>query len=583
MKPIQIIFVVLLILFVAFFGVLALQPYDTMQRTLNALMPDGTFESLNAQNIGVFRALFAFLAVAALVKAWLVAARWKMFTQLPARLLSDLRTLREDFRPQPDSNRHLAAMFVIMVCALAARLPDLHRFMLHDEAYTALAFGSSLRAALTDYHLPNNHVLHSVLVYFSTSLFGFAPWAVRLPTFIAGLLIIPAVSLFGARFYNRETGLFAALLAAFSPALVGFATDARGYGLLTLLTLLAFAAADHVRLYRSLFGWALLALLCALGFLTNPVMFFPFGIIFAWLFFENLVAPTPAYQSKWHFTAWWTASGLATAALTLGFYTPIFIYSGPAAVFGNNFVASMPWDVFDDYLPFRILETWQYWIQDVPLPLVGVLLAGVILSFVFYRRAATHRFPLPLAAVIWLSILLLWHRPDPHAKIWGYLNPILLTWAAAGLGVVLRRVKLPVIPSLPRWSLFRTVFALGMAAALSAAGVSILTIPARWADMGPMNRLVLDLKDRIQPNDGILVATPDDSPLWYYARLHGIPNDHFDSALPRQRLLVITNTTLNQTPESVLTERAPGITCAPPGGSVLLTRDFFTVYECLLP
>ncbi len=567
-----------------FFTALAFMPLADMQSALNARMPDGSFESLTAENAIVFKVLFAFLALTLAAVAGLVTFRRAWLSALPARLASDWRNFRQDFRPQPDSNRHLAAMFVIMVCALAARLPDLNRYMLHDEAYTVLAFGASIQSALTDYHLPNNHVLHSVLVNLSTSLFGLDPWAVRLPAFAAGLLIIPAVSLFGARFYNRETGLFAALLAAFSPSLVSAATDARGYGLLMLFTLLAFAAADHVRLYRSLLGWGLLALLCALGFFTIPVMLFPFGIIFAWLFFENLLDPLPAYRNKWDFIAWWAACGLATAALTLLFYTPIFVYTGPAAVFSNNFVASMPWDVFDDYLPFRIVETWGFWIQGVPQPVVGVLLLGVSLSFVFYRRAATHRFPLPLAAFIWLAALLILRRPDPHGKIWGYLNPIVLTWAAAGLGVVLRQVKLPALPSLPRWSLFRTLFALGMAAALSAAGVSILTIPARWADMGPMSRLVLDLKTQIQPADGVLVATPDDAPLWYYARLYGLPNHHFDSTLPRQRMLVVTNAVYGQTLASVLDERAPaGTACTPPGGSVLLVREFFTVYECLLP
>ncbi|MEJ5225679.1 MAG: hypothetical protein WHV44_14570, partial [Anaerolineales bacterium] len=165
-------------------------------------------------------------------------------------------------------------------------------------------------------------------------------------------------------------------------------------------------------------------------------------------------------------------------------------------------------------------------------------------------------------------------------KIWGYLNPFLLIWAASGWGYVLGRVRLP-FP--PRWSLLRIAFFGGMAAALAASGVAILTIPARWADMGPMNRLVLDLKAQTRPDDGIVALTPDDAPLWYYARLHGLPPHHFDISAPHRRLLVVVNTALGQTPQSVLSERAPGVACLPESRTVLLTRDFFLVSECLLP
>ncbi len=78
-------------------------------------------------------------------------------------------------------------------------------------------------------------------------------------------------------------------------------------------------------------------------------------------------------------------------------------------------------------------------------------------------------------------------------------------------------------------------------------------------------------------------ATPDDAPLWYYARLYGIPDHHFSGKQPYQRLLVIVNTSLGQTPQSVLTERAPNVTCTPTAEDVLLTREFYTVYLCPLP
>ena len=83
-----------------------------------------------------------------------------------------------------------------------------------------MAFARSLFAAATDYHLPNNHVFHSILVYFSTRIFGIQPWAVRLPAFTAGVLLVPAAYWLAKRLYDRWTALGAALLVAWFPPLI---------------------------------------------------------------------------------------------------------------------------------------------------------------------------------------------------------------------------------------------------------------------------------------------------------------------------------------------------------------------------
>ncbi|MEJ5225748.1 MAG: hypothetical protein WHV44_14920, partial [Anaerolineales bacterium] len=111
----------LLITTVLFFGALSLLPFTPLQHTLNALMPDGEFESLTAQNARVFRALFAFIALIAALKTWLVIRHWDALLRLPARLQADLRTLYLDLRPRPESRLHLTALTVIMLSALAAR------------------------------------------------------------------------------------------------------------------------------------------------------------------------------------------------------------------------------------------------------------------------------------------------------------------------------------------------------------------------------------------------------------------------------------------------------------------------------
>jgi len=80
-----------------------------------------------------------------------------------------------------------------LLLAIVLRVPLLlHQPMRHDEANTFSELASRpLYYALSIYSAPNNHLLHTLLVHLSYSLFGNYPWAIRLPAFVAGLLLIP--------------------------------------------------------------------------------------------------------------------------------------------------------------------------------------------------------------------------------------------------------------------------------------------------------------------------------------------------------------------------------------------------------
>ena len=63
--------------------------------------------------------------------------------------------------------------------------------------------------------------------------------AVRLPSIIAGTLVIPALYLLGRELYDRRTGLVAAAFGAASPLLIWYSQEARMYAFVTLFGLLA--------------------------------------------------------------------------------------------------------------------------------------------------------------------------------------------------------------------------------------------------------------------------------------------------------------------------------------------------------
>jgi Dolichyl-phosphate-mannose-protein mannosyltransferase len=87
-----------------------------------------------------------------------------------------------------------------------------------------------------DVHPP----LHHLLLWVTVRIAGAGETAVRLPSLIAGTLLVPALYFAGRELYHRHrVGLLAALVGALSPLAVWYSQEARMYSLFMLLALLA--------------------------------------------------------------------------------------------------------------------------------------------------------------------------------------------------------------------------------------------------------------------------------------------------------------------------------------------------------
>ncbi len=394
-------------------------PYDALKTLSDALTSDGNFNTLKGENVDVFRALLAAAGLTLLVAAALTAfRRWSLLAPAFRRFLPDLKILFRSCLPSRKEGAFLVAALLVTVIAGILRLENICSSLHHDEAYTFVAFARSLFTAVSDYHLPNNHVFHTVLVYLSTQAFGIQPWAVRLPAYVAGVLLSPVVYALGKRHYDRWTGLAAALLIAFSPVLISYSHNARGYTLVALFTLLLLLLADFVRRQVNLPAWGLISLLSALGMFTVPVMLFPIGIVFLWLFLENLYSTPEPYRSRRRFLRYWAASGFGAALLTILLYLPILVYSGPADLFANSFVTPLPWGELLETLRLRFAETWSEWTYRMPLVVIVVLVMGLLLSLGLHKKISTLCIPLQLATFLWIGLLILVQRPNAWSKEW---------------------------------------------------------------------------------------------------------------------------------------------------------------------
>ena len=474
------------------------------------------------------------------------------------------------------------ALASVTIVATFTRLAFVNHPFQHDEAYTFEAFAvRPFSKIITDYSLPNNHVLHTIFVRMSYLLFGDSPLAVRLPALLAGVLMAPLTYYVARRLYNRSAAVVSAALVAAAPVLIGYSTDARGYTMLCMITLGGFGLGIYVLNHKNRAAWLLLSVLSALGFYTLPIMLYPYGIIMLWLFGSALLGDRGKdYDSFWRMLKYLIFSGLLTVVLTILLYTPIFIFSGVGSVTSNGFVGSLSWIDFRQTLPVRLLETWQDWTLNVPEVLGYILVAGVGLSLVFHRKISQRRFPIQAAALIWLTVTMLIQRPNPWARVWLYLFAPVMIWASAGLLAPIQvwgarwrgKIKLDALVS--------TLMAL----AILGAGVvyGIINIPEQNA-VKDIEASAIFLSSRLQPLDRIAMDYPMDVPFWYYARLHGISQDFiFDVPnRPYDHVYVIVNTNFGQTVQSVLTTRAKdGVTCNPSSIQKIKTIDYTEIYEC---
>lgn len=484
-------------------------------------------------------------------------ARWQKAISCGAqRLAEDAAALWAWVRAVPLTRGEALALGMLVCAALLVRVVRLNAPMQYDEAYTVVAFASRpLTAVVSDYHLPNNHIFHSLLVHFAIRLVGMQPWAVRLPALFAGLLLLPAAYALARTHYNRHAALIMAGLTAYLPLLVDYSVTVRGYSLLQLLTCLLFLLGGYLLGRRSALGWALITLLAALGFYTVPVMLYPFGGVWLWLFFSAALGEAkPAYGSFWRFGICLLAFGAGTAALTALCYLPVILVSGSDALLRNPFVAPMGWDALMEALPGGVGTAWAQWVKEVPPWLTAALVAGVALSLPLHRRVCRFRLPLQVVLPLWMTAVTLAQRPQPIPKIWLSLVPLFLLWAAGGWAGALNALR--------GWIGARGVHA---AVAVVLALLMLLTVLQTLPSLGDWNakseleQAVIYLAGRVEEGDIIIADYPIDPQVGYYARLHGIPDVHWRKYVhrPYRRAFILVDPVQEQTLESVLAHRAP--------------------------
>jgi len=465
------------------------------------------------------------------------------------RISSDLRAFAIDLTTttrflSPSESLCLSGLTLF---AALLRFPFLFQPMRGDETYTFLTYASHpFYVGLSFYNDTNNHLFHTLLMRLCYLLLGNHPWALRLPVFVAGVLLVPATyfagrSLYGTATalgietaYGRETGLLAAALVAASSPLIEYSANARGYSLFCLEFMLLIPIAAYAFRKDNFFAWTLVAGLAALGFYTMPIMLYPFGGVVLWLllliFFRDADSPLPPVHALRRL-----ATVVAFGALaTLELYSPVLAVSGPQALLGKKLAQPRPFLTFLHDVPFPLASTWRQWNRDLPLAIVFVLAAGFFLALLFHRRLGRQRVPIALAMLLWIVPLVLAQRIVPFDRVWLFALPLYLIVASAGC-------CLAILSAFPRAHARHAVLLLSIVASLLLGLIVQRRGSVYLANEGRgIEQVALYLKQTLKPGDSVVAVVPSDTLLLYYLQKYKIPSSYLN-APSHGRVLVLVN------------------------------------------
>ncbi len=200
-------------------------------------------------------------------------------------------------------------MLVILLSGLALRLYGLDRTSLwNDEVISWFQarqpFWNMIQATANDSALP----LYNLILYPTIRLFGDSEIALRLPSAIFAIANIYLLYRLGTVLWDRLTGVFAAMLLAFSGFHLWYSQEARMYSLLALAAT-AFALATVQLLSRP--HWLRAALCTAAGM---ALLYTHLYGIFVWAGINAAAAAALLTGAKWVAVdrkTWLAANGLA--------------------------------------------------------------------------------------------------------------------------------------------------------------------------------------------------------------------------------------------------------------------------------
>lgn len=450
-----------------------------------------------------------------------------LFNLLKEQVFDILSFLRKEIFPSfQDSFRSVYSntwLLFVLIIGFGIRGYYLYQPMRYDESVTFLSFVNGNLQSLFYYPYPNNHVLHTLLVKLVTLILGANPVSIRLTAFLAGIGCIPL--LFSLCRQLKQSGIFASLAISIFPYLIFYSTNARGYTLLVLLTLLlAYVGLKAVKTPSSA-GAILISLIASLGMLTMPSMLFPIAGLYIWLAILVLVNEK---DLKIVFHKFIIPCGLFTVIFSLVLYIPVIIASnGIETIINNMYIKPQPWSEFISQLSPHITSTLSDFFRDIPRFLIFFLMLLVLVGVFDYikKRDLAALLLLPSILLGSASLFLLQHR-IPFERTWIFMIPFLILVADAGFTFIVEHLS-------PRVNIYIMLVTFLATMIFARSLISSNTI-AMYPDTGifseaPIAAKFLKTKIRNPKKNFVFTSkTPATEPILFYLWYYGVPIEFAD-------------------------------------------------------
>ena len=336
-----------------------------------------------------------------------------------------------------------------------------------DEALAYMSFAVlPTGELLSNYGHPINHIFHTLLTKASTGVLGTGLVSLRLPAFIAGVLVLPFFYLFVRAMFNRYIAVMALALCAASPNLIEQSALAHGYSIGWLCLVIALVLGRHLIRSNERVPAVLIGLVCAIGMWSIPSLLNAVIMVHVWL----LISLLSKYERS-------LGDRLATLGLSAGvflvatvlFYLPVIMGHGVDQLFHHVTEERHTWAKFSVNYPEEVLGVWV-WIVDPTYWWVAVLgFAGLVQAAYISVKFRSLVFAMAIGAI---PIVLLQATTGQSGE-WGYTLLIYHLGMAIAAFYLLKFVQEKLFPSLSKRT--RTTWAsLVLFAGFAVPGMSVI-------------------------------------------------------------------------------------------------------------
>ena len=487
-------------------------------------------------------------AAAGVIILWLLPSPMSAYAR-------DIRSLgaraRTAWNAEPPWHRW--TLLLLLVLGVLLRVLLMNQRVRYDEAWSFLYYSSqSLHTALSDYSLPNNHVFHTLLSWTSIRIFGDALWAIRLPAFIAGVLLVPATYALTRKLAGSAAALMAAAFAAVMPSLLLYSTNARGYTILCLAFLLQLLLADALAESDSPALWIAFACVTALGLFTAPVMLYPSVTSGLWIVIErwrrgrmNVMRTIPRIA----------AAVVLTLLLTAILYAPVIARFGAKVIVSSRFVTAENWGTFQTQLSQFGQILYATFALGLPAAFAGAVVVASIAALFGADTRRQARVTLAISAALGCVVVLLATRHVPPGRVMLYLVPLICAYAGAGVATILAAIRL----SPHQRSLAACGLALVLTVSLGAYGAERHVVEASeetdWIGFHDAQDVARYLQSELRTGDRLVMVEVGVPVEFYMRALGGHRVAEFTRDAPADRVLVVVNEEHGQTLDLIRSRR----------------------------